>query len=303
MVYQHLEYFAYGETFVEEHSNTHRTPFLFNGKELDDETGLYYYGARYYDPRSSVWLSVDALSEHENQVDKSPYIYGWSNPVKYVDPDGNCPDCPTEYQPIAEDQLISYLALHTWASIKNVSSVSAGALLSGGNTFLLRRQYTVAADKNGQVFLHESDIYAESKGQSAISVLIDALSIYPGGKGGGLMAKTGSKAAFSSIAKSSINSIGDIIKSASRIQKGKTSRGVQALSKKIGRGDEPYRGLKATQENVTSIIENVMNANNKVIKPGRNQQGKEIIDFFNPDSRQGIRLIKETGEFDTLVNF
>ena len=45
-VYQHLEYFAFGETFVEEHSNTERTPYLFNGKELDEETGLYYYGAR-----------------------------------------------------------------------------------------------------------------------------------------------------------------------------------------------------------------------------------------------------------------
>ncbi len=34
-VYQHLEYFAFGETFVEEHSNTDKTPYLFNGKEPD----------------------------------------------------------------------------------------------------------------------------------------------------------------------------------------------------------------------------------------------------------------------------
>jgi RHS repeat-associated protein len=73
-VYQHLEYFAFGETFVEEHSNTNRTPYLYNGKvgaqrksrllagELDEETGLYYYGARYYDARTSVWLSVDPLA-------------------------------------------------------------------------------------------------------------------------------------------------------------------------------------------------------------------------------------------------
>jgi uncharacterized protein RhaS with RHS repeats len=52
-VYQHLEYFTFGETFVEEHSNTDRTPYLFNGKELDEETGLYYYGARYYDASES----------------------------------------------------------------------------------------------------------------------------------------------------------------------------------------------------------------------------------------------------------
>jgi hypothetical protein len=34
-------------------------PFRFTGKELDEETGLYYYGARYLDPRVSRWLSAD----------------------------------------------------------------------------------------------------------------------------------------------------------------------------------------------------------------------------------------------------
>ena len=32
---------------------------LASGPALDEETGLYYYGARYYDPRTSVWQSVD----------------------------------------------------------------------------------------------------------------------------------------------------------------------------------------------------------------------------------------------------
>ena len=32
-----------------------------NGKELDAETGLYYYGARYYDPATALWLGVDPL--------------------------------------------------------------------------------------------------------------------------------------------------------------------------------------------------------------------------------------------------
>jgi RHS repeat-associated protein len=36
--------------------------FRFNGKEWDEETGNYYYGARYYDPKVSVWLSVDPLA-------------------------------------------------------------------------------------------------------------------------------------------------------------------------------------------------------------------------------------------------
>ena len=60
-VFQHLEYFPFGETFVEEHSNTQRAPYLFTGKELDEDTGLYYYGARYYDPRTSLWQSADPV--------------------------------------------------------------------------------------------------------------------------------------------------------------------------------------------------------------------------------------------------
>jgi RHS repeat-associated protein len=85
-VYQHLEYFAFGETFVEEHSNTHRTPYLFNGKELDEETGLYYYGARYYDAQTSVWLSVDPLVENHPGI--AGYTFVANNPIVLIDPDG-----------------------------------------------------------------------------------------------------------------------------------------------------------------------------------------------------------------------
>ena len=88
-VYQHLEYFAFGETFVEEHSNTHRTPYKFNGKELDEETGLYYYGARYYDARTSVWLAVDPATD--KMPGWSPYNYTFNNPVQFTDPDGKIP--------------------------------------------------------------------------------------------------------------------------------------------------------------------------------------------------------------------
>ena len=37
-IFQHLKYFPFGETWVEEHSNTQRTPYLFTSKELDEET-------------------------------------------------------------------------------------------------------------------------------------------------------------------------------------------------------------------------------------------------------------------------
>ena len=86
-VVQHIEYVPFGEVFVEERNNIWNTPYLFNAKEFDEETGLYYYGARYYNPRLSLWISTDALKEKTPNV--SPYIYTDNNPIIYIDPDGN----------------------------------------------------------------------------------------------------------------------------------------------------------------------------------------------------------------------
>ncbi len=85
-IVQHIEYVPFGEVFIEERNNKWNTPFLFNAKELDEETGLYYYGARYYDPRTSVWISTDPLQEKYPNI--STYTYVANNPVKYIDPDG-----------------------------------------------------------------------------------------------------------------------------------------------------------------------------------------------------------------------
>ena len=79
-------YLPYGELLVDEHSSSEDIPYKFNGKELDQETGLYYYGARYYDPRISLWMSVDPIADLKNWI--SPYVYTKDNPLRYIDPDG-----------------------------------------------------------------------------------------------------------------------------------------------------------------------------------------------------------------------
>ena len=81
-VVQHIEYVPFGEVFAEERNNIWNTPYLYNAKEFDEETELYYYGARYYDPRLSLWISTDALKEKTPNV--SPYIYTDNNPIIYI---------------------------------------------------------------------------------------------------------------------------------------------------------------------------------------------------------------------------
>ena len=85
-VAQHIEYVPYGEVFIEERNNTWNTPYLFNAKEFDKETGMYYYGARYYEPRLSLWMSVDPLECKHPEI--STYCQANNNPIKYIDPDG-----------------------------------------------------------------------------------------------------------------------------------------------------------------------------------------------------------------------
>ena len=102
--YQRLEYTPYGEVWVDKYSqiqeSTALLPYKFTGKERDEETGLYYYGARYLDAKYSRWLSCDpALGEYMagskagmggayNSVNLNLYHYAGNNPIKYVDPTG-----------------------------------------------------------------------------------------------------------------------------------------------------------------------------------------------------------------------
>ena len=59
----------------------------FTGKEIDEETGYGYFGARYMDHElMTMWLSVDPLADKYPGI--SPYAYCAWNPVKLVDPDG-----------------------------------------------------------------------------------------------------------------------------------------------------------------------------------------------------------------------
>jgi RHS repeat-associated protein len=68
-------------------SNTWSSPYRFNSKELDPETGMHYYGARYHQPKLSVWMSVDPYSAKTLES----YQYTGNNPITLLDADGNWP--------------------------------------------------------------------------------------------------------------------------------------------------------------------------------------------------------------------
>ena len=86
-VTQQLDYLPYGEVFLEKRANVdYHTPYRFNGKELDEETGLYYYGARYMNPRLSIWYGTDPLEEKTPNI--CSYSYTIGNPLMFIDSNG-----------------------------------------------------------------------------------------------------------------------------------------------------------------------------------------------------------------------
>jgi RHS repeat-associated protein len=86
--YQHTEYAPYGESWVDEESDQMGyIKYLYTSKELDSETGFYYFGMRYLEPQTSRWMSTDPIFDGVNEG-LSIYGYCYNNPIIYSDPTG-----------------------------------------------------------------------------------------------------------------------------------------------------------------------------------------------------------------------
>ncbi|MDP2939998.1 MAG: LamG-like jellyroll fold domain-containing protein [Candidatus Omnitrophota bacterium] len=84
----HYEYDPYGTIALTEGSDV--TDYKFTGKPLDDETGLYYYGARYYNPTIGRFITPDTIVQAPYDPQSlNRYSYCRNNPVNYVDPTGH----------------------------------------------------------------------------------------------------------------------------------------------------------------------------------------------------------------------
>jgi RHS repeat-associated protein len=86
-VVQQVLYAPFGEVITEYNAYWHNglvPDYMFNAKELDEESGMYYYEARYYNP--PTFISRDPLFEQKPFM--SPYAYCRNNPLNMIDPDG-----------------------------------------------------------------------------------------------------------------------------------------------------------------------------------------------------------------------
>lgn len=85
-----IKYYPYGECRNSQPEiENFPTDRLFTGQRYD-ETGLYYYGVRYYDPVIGRFISPDTIIPYPaNPQSFNRYSYCLNNPLKYIDPSGH----------------------------------------------------------------------------------------------------------------------------------------------------------------------------------------------------------------------
>ena len=131
-IHQYFVYSPFGENMYQYNRNSDfNSRYKFNGKELDEETGNGYYGARYYNPKISVWLSVDPLAHKYPNF--SPFVFVANNPIMLVDPDGRQLWKPE----VLEDKTVKYVPEEgdnekTLASQYGLTSAEAKELVKNG---------------------------------------------------------------------------------------------------------------------------------------------------------------------------
>ena len=132
-VIERHDYQPYGEEWLPQGGTQ---PLRFTGKERDAETGLDYFGARYYGSKIGRFTTVDPVyTWRENLVDPQRwdrYAYARNNPLKYTDPDG---------------RAINLVAGGIGAGIGGVAGFvgSAWAQHAQGGAFVLQNAWAAAA--------------------------------------------------------------------------------------------------------------------------------------------------------------
>jgi len=89
-IVQKDDYYPFGMSF-NSYSRVSDIPqkFKFNGKEIQQKTDWYHYGARFYMPDLGKWSVIDPATEISRNI--SPYTYSFNNPVRFIDYDGMVP--------------------------------------------------------------------------------------------------------------------------------------------------------------------------------------------------------------------
>jgi RHS repeat-associated protein len=143
-VKEKIEYTPWGE--VKSYDNFGNTAevawFYFTGKKLDDETGLVFFGARYYNPKLGRFITADSVvqSPYDPQT-LNRYSYCNNNPVNLVDPTGQSWGSffkslweTIEYvvNPVKSDPVVRGIVTGDWNYAQQMATVAVTSFVCSG---------------------------------------------------------------------------------------------------------------------------------------------------------------------------
>lgn len=141
------EYYPFGETSFGSYAQKR---YKFCGKERDNESGLYYYGARYYNAWTCRFVSVDPLKDKYTYY--TPYQYAGNKPINFIDLDGleegDPPLNTTESKPPLTDSSTVKPTITSEDKKIDIPFVREGSNMKGtGNIIIVMEDILVSDDK------------------------------------------------------------------------------------------------------------------------------------------------------------
>jgi RHS repeat-associated protein len=259
----------------------------FTSKERDAETGLDFFGARYFSSAQGRFTGPDKpLVDQQPSAPQSWNLYSYvrNNPLRFVDQDGQA--CRTSTgsngETIIQDADGNGCAALSQPTVVRPDEPPSDLLLA-----------VAIGTQRAQRDICTSAILIGGFAASYASVT--------------LATGTAAGAALTTIGRGTtllLPKVADLIASAQRAARSgaqtAATRGLQALQKKIDRGNDAYAGLAKTQAQAEAIIQQVLNSTNQTIQQGVSWNGQAYTDVFDGVSGRGVRIIR--GQFDTFVN-
>jgi RHS repeat-associated protein len=174
----HEEYHPYGTTSFQATgaAEVSMKRYRYTAKERDEETGLYYHGARYYAAWLGRWTSCDPVTDEVNL-----YVYVRANPVNLLDPDGRAPVVsplpggPPGGPPAG---LLAERGLEQMAAEEVERRVVEETAARGAQSVSTRAAVTTATTANGSVATGASVVGVAEVALPLLIVAVTAVAIY-----------------------------------------------------------------------------------------------------------------------------
>ncbi|MFA9466975.1 MAG: RHS repeat-associated core domain-containing protein [Velocimicrobium sp.] len=159
-IVNNYEYDEWGNVLYSK--ETVSNPFKYAGEVYDEETGLYYLSARYYDPKMGRFINEDTYEgQAENLLSLNSYIYCYNNPIRYRDPSGNIPvETVLDFAFIlwdagecAKNPSLQNFAYLTWDIVAAALPYVPGSYITKGGKVIIKADNAEDASKAADKFL------------------------------------------------------------------------------------------------------------------------------------------------------